>query len=71
MTIGASIFLFVIGAILKYAVADSIDGVDLGTIGIILMVAGAVGLLIGLFLEANRRRTGTVVERDVVHHDRL
>jgi hypothetical protein len=64
MTIGGSIFLIAVGAILKYAVTDSISGIDLQTIGVILMVAGIVGLLIGLFMYANATRRGGVVERD-------
>jgi beta-lactamase regulating signal transducer with metallopeptidase domain len=65
MTIGASIFLIAVGAILKYAVNATVSGIEIQTIGLILMVAGAVGLLIGLFLltQADRRR-------DVVYDDR-
>lgn len=55
MTIGSSIFLIALGAILRYAVTDSISGVDLTTIGLILMIAGVVGLLIGLYLMTTRR----------------
>ena len=40
-----------------YAVTDSISGVNLATIGLILIIAGVVGLLIGLFMYANTRRT--------------
>ncbi len=64
MTIGGSIFLIAVGAILKYAVTDSISGIDLQTIGVILMVAGVLGLLIGLFMYANTTRRGGVVERE-------
>jgi hypothetical protein len=64
MTIGGSIFLIAVGAILKYAVTDSISGIDLQTIGVILMVAGVLGLLIGLFMYANSTRRGGVVERE-------
>lgn len=63
MTIGVSIFLMAVGAVLKFAVADSVDGVDLGVVGIILMVAGAIGLVAGLIIQGTRR--GTVVERRV------
>jgi hypothetical protein len=56
MTIGASIFLFAVGAILKFAVTDSIGGIDLPTVGVILMICGAAGLIIGLFLIGNQRR---------------
>ena len=65
MTIGGSIFLIAVGAILKYAVTDSISGINLQTIGVILMVAGIVGLVIGLFMYANATRRGAgVVERE-------
>ena len=50
MTIGASIFLAAVGAILRYAVEDRISGVDLATVGLILIIAGAVGLVAGLAL---------------------
>jgi hypothetical protein len=56
MTIGASIFLIAVGAILKYAVTATLAGVDIQTVGVILMVAGVAGLLIGLFLLASERR---------------
>jgi energy-converting hydrogenase Eha subunit C len=62
MTVGVSIFLGALGAILRFAVADEVDGVDLGTIGVILMVAAAVGLVIGLVqMAAMRRRVVTDV----------
>jgi heme/copper-type cytochrome/quinol oxidase subunit 2 len=49
MTIGTSIFVIALGAILRYAVNDSIESIDLEIVGLILMIAGAVGLVIGLF----------------------
>jgi Domain of unknown function (DUF6458) len=66
MTIGASIFLIAVGAILKYAVDVTVQGIDIQTIGLILMIAGAVGLLIGLFLltQADRRREVAYDDRD-------
>lgn len=60
MTIGAGIFLVVVGAILRFAVADSFEDIDLAMIGNILMIAGIVGALIGIFLELSRRRTRVV-----------
>jgi hypothetical protein len=59
MTVGGSIFLVAVGAILRYAVTDSISGIDLATIGLILMIAGIVGLVIGLFMYANASRRTT------------
>ena len=68
MTIGASIFLIAVGAILKYAVDVTVSGIEIQTIGLILMIAGAVGLVIGLFLltQADRRRGVVVDDRQVV-----
>lgn len=60
MRIGASLFLIAVGAILKFAVSDGVDGVDLGTVGLILMAVGVVGLLISVVLMSTRRRTDVV-----------
>ena len=65
MTIGASVFLIAVGAILAFAVSDTIDGVALGTIGIILMVAGAIGLIATMVLYSSRRGERTVVRERV------
>jgi hypothetical protein len=51
MTIGAGIFLIAVGAILKFATNIHVKGLSIDTIGVILMVVGAAGLLIGLFQE--------------------
>jgi len=68
VTLGASIFLIAVGAILKFAVNVSSSSIDLDVIGVILMAAGAIGLLISLFLyttATSRRANGTrVVERE-------
>ncbi len=64
MTVGGSIFLIAVGAILRYAVTDSVKGVDLQTVGLILMIAGAAGLLIGLWLMTVARRDAGTVRRD-------
>jgi hypothetical protein len=64
MTVGGSIFLIAVGAILRYAVTDSISGINLATVGLILMIAGIVGLLIGLFMYANAGRTARAGYRE-------
>ena len=65
MTIGASIFIAAVGAILRYAVNDSVSGIDIPTVGTILIVAGLVGLVVGLALEfAGRDRDGVGRPRD-------
>lgn len=69
MGIGTSIFLIAIGAILTFAVTASVSGIELATVGVILMVVGIVGLLISL-LVVGRARRDTVVTRDrVVERD--
>jgi len=57
MGIGTSIFLIALGAILKYAVTATVSGIELATVGVILMVVGVVGLLISLIylMQAGRR----------------
>jgi hypothetical protein len=65
MTIGASIFLIAVGAILKYAVDVTVSGIEIQTIGLILMIAGVVGLVIGLFLLTQARG------RPVAYDDRV
>jgi Domain of unknown function (DUF6458) len=64
MTIGGSIFLIAVGAILRYAVDVTVSGIEIQTIGLILMIAGIVGLVIGLFLMTQDRRRGDVVVED-------
>lgn len=64
MGLGTSLFLIAVGAILKYAVTDSISGVDLTTVGLILMIVGIVGLVLSLILMLAPRRSETVVTRD-------
>jgi hypothetical protein len=50
MTIGASIFLIALGAVLAFAVDVSTSGIDLNTIGVILMVVGVIGLALGMLI---------------------
>lgn len=50
MGIGVSVFLMAVGAILTFAVEASAEGIDINTVGIILMVVGAIGLLVSLLL---------------------
>jgi hypothetical protein len=52
MTVGASLFLIAIGAILKFAVTWQLAGIDLHVAGVILMVVGVVGLLVTVFFLA-------------------
>jgi Flp pilus assembly protein protease CpaA len=65
MGIGVSIFLIALGAILTFAVTATVAGVSIQTIGVILMIAGALGLIVTLLVFAPRRRAGGVVEERV------
>jgi hypothetical protein len=66
MGIGVSVFLLAIGAILAFAIDVSTDGINLETVGVILMIAGAIGLLVSLVLmsQLSRRRMGETVVRE-------
>jgi hypothetical protein len=59
MSIGLGIFLFVVGAILTFALNITLDWIDLDLVGYILMGAGVVITIIGIGLLARRRRTVT------------
>jgi len=75
MGIGIGIFLIAVGAVLAFAVDATVSGIDIQTVGVILMIVGALGVLLDLILFAPRRRavvdeapgarTRTVVDRDV------
>ena len=72
MGIGVSIFLVAVGAILTFALETDADGINLDTVGIILMIVGVLGLLLSMVFWSSwrDRRAGntTVVreEREVV-----
>ena len=65
MGIGISLFLIAVGAILKWAVEDEIAGVDLSTVGLILLIVGVIGLIISALFWSSfspyRRNRETVV----------
>jgi hypothetical protein len=69
MGIGVSLILIAVGAILAWAVNASVSGLDINTIGYILMIVGAIGIVLSLMFWSSwggvgggaRRRT-TVVD---------
>lgn len=68
MTIAAAIFLIAVGAILRYATNIHIQDVSLDTVGLILMIAGAAGLVLSFLQDAiwsdrRRRREAEAAER--------
>jgi hypothetical protein len=56
MSLGASLFLIGVGAILRFAVTAELAGIDIQVVGTILMVVGVLGFAISLwfFLAARR-----------------
>ena len=68
MGIGTSIFLIALGAILKFAVTATVSGIELSTVGVILMIVGAIGLLVSLFFMSRADR-GVATRERVVERD--
>lgn len=72
MGIGASLFLVAVGAILAFAVEAEVSGIELETVGMILLVVGIVGLLLSMlfwssFAPFRRSEERTVVrDREVI-----
>ena len=69
MGISVSILLIAAGAILRWAVSASTDGINLQTVGMILFIVGVVGLALSLAFWSSwggfRRSTTVVRERDI------
>jgi hypothetical protein len=69
MGISVSLILIAAGAVLTWALETEVSGLDINTVGVILMVVGIVGLLLSLVFWSSwggfqRRET-------VVHEDRV
>ena len=67
MGIGVSVFLMAVGAVLTFALEADADGINLDTVGIILMIVGALGLLVSLLFwrdAAPWSRDRTVVREE-------
>lgn len=65
MSIGLGIFLFVVGAVLTFALNVQVDWIDLDLVGYLLMGAGVIVTIIGIALLVRRRQTVTTVRSDV------
>ena len=55
MTLGTSIFLIAVGAIIRYALTFHMAGVSRPVIGLILIIAGIVGVVLSLIHMATAR----------------
>jgi len=66
MTIASSIFVIAVGAILYFATNLRVAHVNIDTVGLILMIAGAAGLVLGFVqqsMASKRRREVTIDDR--------
>jgi uncharacterized membrane protein YbhN (UPF0104 family) len=63
--VGIGLVLVAVGAILRFAIYAPNQHANWGTVGIILMIVGAIGFVVGLIFEAPRRyaRRDTFVQR--------
>jgi hypothetical protein len=74
-SIGLSLFLIAVGAILRYAVTATVEGISLTTVGLILIIVGVLGLAISLlFMFVWRPRgahpaAGRINEREPYYDD--
>jgi hypothetical protein len=62
--IGTSLFLIAVGAILYFAVNADVSGLEIATVGLILMIVGVIGLVISLFFLSRARPVDRTVVRD-------
>jgi hypothetical protein len=59
MPIGTSIFLIAAGAIIRYGLTFHVSGVSRPVVGLILIIAGIIGLALSLiYMASARRRVG-------------
>jgi hypothetical protein len=58
VTVGGSLFLIAVGAILYFAVTATVAGIDIQTVGLILMIVGVIGLALGLLMSMRRPGPG-------------
>jgi membrane protein implicated in regulation of membrane protease activity len=56
MGIGVSLFLLAVGAILTFATDVTVSGLNLDTVGLVLMLVGAVSFVLTLIVWSSRRR---------------
>ena len=66
MTIGAALALIAVGAIFRFAITTSVNGIDLPAVGVILMIIGAIGVVLWLIFWSPWARRRRVVYREVV-----
>lgn len=71
MQLGSSLGLLAVGAILKFALPNYLLGINLGLIGMILMVVAVIGLAMTLLIFGSRSRPPVDPEADIVEERRV
>ena len=68
---GGSIFLMALGAVLAFAVSVETEGFNVNTIGIILLIAGVIGVVLTLVSNTATKKEEHVeyVEKDIDSRD--
>jgi hypothetical protein len=66
MGLGVGIFLTAIGAILAFAVNTSVSGIEIRTIGWILMIVGIAGVVLSMIFWSSWGGPGGVRRRTIV-----
>ncbi|MCY7301462.1 MAG: DUF6458 family protein [Thermoleophilia bacterium] len=72
MGISISLVLIAVGAVLTWAVTATTSGIDINTVGVILMIVGAAGLVLSMIFWSSwggfgaGRNTTTVVRDDAL-----
>lgn len=70
MSLGSSLTLIAVGAILRYAVTTTVSGVSLPTVGLVLMIVGIVGLVLSIFYMVSwRPRRGRVLSERTLERE--
>ena len=69
MGVGVSLLLIAAGAILTWAVSAEASGIDLNTVGVILMVVGGIGLVLSLVFWSSWGGFGST-HRETIIRDR-
>jgi hypothetical protein len=69
MGISTSLVFIAAGAILKWAVTATVSGVNLQTVGVVLMVIGVIGLVLSLVFWSSWGGFGSRRETTVVRDE--
>ena len=69
MGLGVGIFLAAAGAVLAFAVTDNVSGVDIHTIGWILLIVGIIGIVLSMIFWSSWAGPGYFSRRQTTYVD--